>query len=163
MRLWTWQAPEVAHALSSGQAHQPQWERVPQAGHPAYRAMTHAMVDAGLAVADHPPIWLWCDEPDAETVADRAFQVVREADEERGLLVLTIEAPDSSMLLTSYSGWLERLADPTSRRVFDPAPGLGPTDLQACLPVLQPDWVTDCRPLPADAFALATDGTAQTG
>lgn len=125
------------------------------AGHSAYRAMTTEMAAAGISDVAGPPVWVWCDEPDTDTVADRAFQVAREGEPERGLVVLTIEAPDALVLLSSYSAWCERLADSTSRRPFDPVPDLGPTDLQGCLPYLRPDWVRSSRPLPTDDLALA--------
>ncbi len=155
MRLWTWQTPEVGNALSRGEVHRAQWPRIDVAGHDAYRAMASEMVAAGIPIEAGPPVWLWCDEPDAGTVADRAFQVARQGEPERGLVVLTIEAPDALVLLSSYSAWIERLADPSSRRPFDPVPDLGPTDLQGCLPYLHPDWVRSSRPLPTDDLALA--------
>lgn len=121
------------------------------------------MLVAGIPAGDNPPVWLWCDEPDAESIADRAYHVMREDDVGRGLVVLTIEAPDSFALLTSYAAWCERLAEPSSKREWNPAPELGPTDLQACLPHLQPDWVTDCRPLPDDPTAGLDNEAAEAG
>ena len=112
--------------------------------------MANEMAAAGIPGEASPPVWLWCDEPDSETVADRAFQVARQGEPERGLVVLTVEAPDALVLLSSYSAWCERLSDPTSRRSLDPVPSLGPTDLQGCLPYLQPKWLLSSRPLPTD-------------
>ncbi|OFE17918.1 hypothetical protein BA895_14155 [Humibacillus sp. DSM 29435] len=155
MKLWTWQTPEVADTLSRGEVHRAQWHRIDRAGQGAYRAMANEMASAGIDVGPIPPVWLWCDEPDPDTVADRSYQVAREGEPERGLVVLTVEAPDSLVLLSSYSAWIERLADPSSRRPFDPVPDLGPTDLQGCLPYLHPDWVRSSRPLPTDDLALA--------
>lgn len=155
MRLWTWQTPEVVETLSRGEVHRAQWHRINQAGHGAYRAMANEMTAAGIQPASDPPVWLWCDEPDPETVADRVFQVSREGEPEQGLVVLTVEAPDSLVLLSSYSAWCERLSDASSRRPFDPVANLGPTDLQGCLPYLHPDWVQSSHPLPTDDLELA--------
>lgn len=155
MRLWTWQTPEVGDTLSRGEVHRAQWHRIGRAGQGAYRAMTNEMAAAGIQREPNPPVWLWCDEPDPETVADRVFQVAREGEPERGLVVLTVEAPDALVLLSSYSAWCERLSDPSSHRPFDPTPSLGPTDLQGCLPHLNPDWVLSSRPLPTDDLELA--------
>ncbi|MEO5743477.1 MAG: hypothetical protein ABIQ53_02650 [Terracoccus sp.] len=155
MRLWTWQTPEVAQTLSRGEVHQAQWHRIDRAGQGAYRAMANEMAAAGIYGGPNPPVWLWCDEPDPDTVADRCYQVAREGEPERGLVVLTVEAPDALVLLSSYSGWIERLADPSSRRSWAPNPDLGPTDLQGCLPYLDPDWVQSSRPLLTDDLALA--------
>ncbi len=155
MRLWTWQAPEVGDRLSRGEVHRAHWARIAPAGQPAYRAMANEMAGAGILDEGHAPVWMWCDEPDPDTVADRAFHVTREGEPERGLVVLTVEAPDALVLLSSYAGWLERLADPASVRSLDPARWLGPTDLQGCLPYLHPDWVRSSRPLPTDDLALS--------
>ena len=155
MKLWTWQTPEVGDALSRGEVHRAQWRRIAAAGHDAYRAMATKMAAAGIPEGPAAPVWLWCDEPDTDTVADRAFQVARQGEPEQGLVVLTIEAPDALVLLSSYSAWCERLADPSSRRALDPDPDLGPTDMQGCLPYLHPDWVRSSRPLPTDDLALA--------
>ncbi len=155
MRLWTWQTPEVADTLSLGKVHRAKWHRIDRAGHGAYRAMANEMAEAGIYGGPNPPVWLWCDEPDQETVADRSYQVAREGEPERGLVVLTVEAPDALVLLSSYSAWIERLADPSSSRSWRPNPYLGPTDLQACLPYLDPDWVQSSHPLLTDDLALA--------
>lgn len=160
MKMWTWQAPEVADALSAGHEYRSQWGRVALGGQRAYRVMAQSMRDAGLSAANSPPIWLWCDEPDAETIADRAFHVARVSDVERGLVVLTIDAPDSMPLLSSYSGWCDRLADPASRRALAPDAKLGPSDLQACLPVLRPGWVTEVTPLPATVVLTDEEAAA---
>ena len=155
MRLWTWQTPEVAHTLSRGEIHRAQWRRIARAGQGAYRTMANEMAAAGIHAEPHPPVWFWCDEPDPDTVSDRCYQVAREGEPERGLVVLTVETPDTLVLLTSYSAWIERLCDSSSRRPMRPNPDLGPTDLQGCLPYLQPDWVRSSRPLPMDDLALA--------
>lgn len=166
MRLWTWQATEVARELGRGRRHTADWQRIDPAGHSAYRLMSEAMSGAGLPVDEHPPVWGWLDEPTPATVEDRAYHVVREGDRERGLMVLVLEVPDELVFTSSYSAWCERLADPASERSLDVDPRLGELDVQGCLPHLDPAWVRQSRRLgpdddaPDDAHDDAHDAPA---
>ena len=120
--LWTWQTPEVADTLAHGHAHRALWRRIDRAGQGAYREMANEMAAAGIYGGPNPPVWFWCDEPDPDTVADRCYHVAREGEPERGLVVLTVEAPDALVLLSSYAGWIERLADPSEPRPWPHRP-----------------------------------------
>lgn len=160
MKLWTWQTVDVAGELLSGREHRASWSWVPPAGRYVYRGMVRAMAQAGTLSGGHPPVWLWCDDPDPETVADRAYHVARDDQPQHGLALITVEAPDALVLLSSYSAWCERLSTPSSRRPIEPDPNLGPDDVQSCLPCLRPEWVHDVRPMPADDDALVVDHIA---
>lgn len=157
VKLWSFQHKSVVETLEQEGVFRPEWERVAWPfSMRCYHWMIREMARRGIDCGDRPPVWAWhsCGGRwgGPPTVGDAVALLGGAPDQ----MTIEFEAPSELVLLSSYGEWnrITDLLTPENwekkryRRLFD----LQKMDfqydsIQACLPELRWNWVTDVRPL----------------
>ncbi|MFC4946979.1 hypothetical protein [Pseudonocardia sp. GCM10023141] len=128
------------------------WHHVPvEPLRGGYRAMVAAMAAAGVDTGGNPPIWAWRG---ALTLLDSRM-LLAEHELRAGWATIALDAPTELVVESDYGAWNDHLAAlfdpaPTEWRLVPPRPGVEP--VQACLPQLRAEWVSEIRPLPTSGW-----------
>ncbi|MDP9869573.1 MULTISPECIES: DUF3841 domain-containing protein [Streptosporangium] len=160
MRLWTVQHRAVLGPLEDIGELVGDWARVMSPSfRPAYEEMVAEMARRGIDCAGRPPLWAW---PGPDTRDDRVALTAEmllnpEGPEEYDrYVVLDLDVPDESVVLSSYGRWNDFLeavfmggSPPSMDWSIDQDELDGPTyaRVQACFPRLAGPWVLGVRPL----------------
>ncbi len=157
MHLWSFQSVEAEEYLDKNGRLVATWRHTPLTFRPAYHWMAIQMEERGIDLGGHAPIWAWhsCQgvlhhPPTLNTVRHLLtdYQLMQ------GVLLLEFEAPDELCLLSSYALFLEMIdryvegakPDPDLfLSMFAVPPIAAGDDIQAALPYLEADWITDRR------------------
>lgn len=157
VKLWSFQHKSVVETLEQEGVFRPEWERVAWPfSMRCYHWMIREMARRGIDCGDRPPVWAWhsCGGRwgGPPTVGDAVALLGGAPDQ----MTIEFEAPSELVLLSSYGEWnrITDLLTPENwqkkryRRLFDlPKMDFQCDSIQACLPELRWDWVTDVRPL----------------
>lgn len=160
MRLWTYQHPAILQTLQRGERHTCLWERVSGARwQQAFRWMAGQMVQRGIELGDHAPVWAWhsVNRIGGKPDMDCAHALLSDLQIEPGIVLLELEVPEHQALASCYGTWnliLDSFIDgasPEDQAVADcfsviltPRRGRPTTyfpSIQACLPYIDASWV----------------------
>ncbi|HJT36388.1 MAG TPA: DUF3841 domain-containing protein [Pirellulales bacterium] len=159
-RLWTFQNKAVLSLMSANGRHVPSWEFAPENFRPAYHWMTERLAELASAAIDAPPVWCWhsCRSMGMAPTVETARLLLSDDDIERGMIVIELEVPPASMLISSYRDWnefldqtIEHRSAPTERKwhsMFNVPPmKYRGDDIQAVTPHIDREWVVAWWPL----------------
>jgi hypothetical protein len=158
MRVWSFQRESTAAEMQSRPRFHASWEYVESRWQPAYRWMVRAMEERGVSTGGHPPIWACqaCSPDGGPPTLETARSLLSDAELEHGVIVVELEVPASSLVLSSYGDWnaaldhtIDHGTEPPDafRSMFDVSRRRRNDDIQACLPYVEKDWIVATRPL----------------
>ncbi|MCG8332589.1 MAG: DUF3841 domain-containing protein [Chitinophagales bacterium] len=166
MKLWTYQSLNAVEQLEqSGELLTP-WSYYPPKDSfaLAYRWIGQNMIDKGVNCKGYAPIWAWhsCGAYKAPPTNDTASNLLSILQLEAGIKLITFECPDELAVLSNYGPWNEILdcfIDHGEQATIDSIQEgqlfkirtniEDYESIQACLPYLLIDWVTDIKKLDA--------------
>lgn len=159
LHLWTFQAMEACEVLEKNGTLQVDWQITPVNWRPAYRWMAQEMETQGVVLQGFAPVWAWHSCGGAwggRPTFDTARALLTDMQLADGICVVELDAPAEICLLSSYSRFCELLDkildNETPEReafldMFDVPPIIADDDVQAALPYLKKEWVSDIRHL----------------
>jgi len=158
MRVWSLQPESAADKMRTRSRYYTSWEFVQKSWQPAYRWMVRAMEARGVSTDGHPPIWAWqsCWPGGGPPTLLTARLLLGDHELERGVVIVELEVPASSLVLSSYRRWNEAL-EHTIDHGSEPPDGFQSMfrisrrrrndDIQACLPHVEKVWIMRTWPL----------------
>lgn len=164
MKLWTYQSFEAVEQLEQSGKLLTSWSHYSPKDTfgPAYRWMTGQMQQKGVNCGEYAPIWAWhsCGAFEAPPNNDTASNLLSILQLEAGIKRLSFECPDHLVVLSNYGPWndiIDSFIDhgeqavvdsKQEQQLFDIQPTIEDYEsIQACLPYLLIDWVTDIKKL----------------
>lgn len=157
MKLWTFQSAEVENWLEKQSVFRAEWKFTPLIWRPSYQWMAEAMESHGIALNGFAPVWAWhsCREWRRPPTVETALMLLTDYQLLNGMVVIEMEAPDELCLLSTYSRFNDLLNEVIDEgavlypqaysNMFQLPVQLNGDDIQAVLPCIDMDWVTDIR------------------
>jgi hypothetical protein len=165
VRLWTFQQAGVVPALKGPQAYRASWCETPANWRIGYEWMAQELATSTNCKNADAPVWCWhsCNGRlgAAPTVGTAAF-LLSEHQLGQGMVVVELIVPMAFVVLSSYHAWNrfldfvivnQRLPENQrqARTMFaDPLFKHDTDDIQAVIPLIEPDWVRGITELNVD-------------
>lgn len=157
MHLWTFQSAELEELLEKQPVFYADWKFTPVNWRPAYEWMAAEMKLNGIALQGHAPVWAWhsCSAWYAGPTIGTALDLLTDYQLLSGMILLEMNVPDDLCLLSFYTGFIDLLDEVLNDSAIQHPNGhhdmfalplnLKGYDIQAAIPCIRREWVSDIR------------------
>ncbi len=157
MHLWTFQPAELEDLLEKQPVFCAEWKFTPVNWRPAYEWMAAEMERHGIHLEGHAPVWAWhsCKTWNTGPTVDTATELLTDYQLLNGMILIEMNVPDELCLLSTYSGFIGLLDEVLDHGailhpdrhhdIFTLPLHLKGDDIQAAMPCLRREWVSDIR------------------